>query len=366
MDEENFLYQFKDISNIGGRIIKAPEVQKKQLNGYDVFEAALEFEYITAYAAFTFENMKLANFNRYYLHKKEWQTFKISAGSRIVERRFLLESGGILLNAAFTYIDDGKRHPTALLIPGSGLADLDAQAWIFKPFADLSAELARKGINTLRFDKRTMPYYNFYKPDGGIEDEYLIDCRTAVEYAFKQEATDKENFYLIGHSLGGVIAAELSKEIKSAGIVILNSSARNLAEIACDQYSANNPANKKYYEEIRDIAININNKNNLKGAYYFLATDYYWYSLNKCDTIKNIKSSGVKTLIINSLNDKQAFKADIDLWQEALGECRNVKIKVFEKPSHFLYEFDVNQPSALYKRLKLPGYIVYEIAEFIK
>ncbi len=153
----------------------------------------------------------------------------------IEEKHFVLESNGYKLNAVYTYIDDGNAHPAVLLIAGSGPSDYDETLGTLKPFKDIANGLAKEGINSLRVDKRTFSYAANFDIKCGIEEEYLDDCNTAIEYLKSQNIS---GLYLLGHSLGGQITTELAASIEGIdGMILFNSSARHLADIACDQYS---------------------------------------------------------------------------------------------------------------------------------
>jgi dienelactone hydrolase len=306
--------------------------------------------------------MKLIGFARYYKNTKEAD---ISIGGNMVEKHFVLKSGDLSLNAVYTFVNDGKVHPTALIIGGSGPIDLDCTVGVLRPLHDLAVGLAENNINTLRVDKRTYLNVSSFKVTDGIEEEYLTDCDAALNYIRSQPSADINNIYIIGHSLGGQIAAEMTNRYDDIkGIVELNSSARNLALIAYDQYVAKEPAKEAEYAEYRDAALNAN-ENNCKGSYYYGATDYYWATLNKLDAIKAIKDNNIKTLIINSKKDAQSFEADIELWQTAFSNADNVTIKIFDNMSHFLYDIDINDNKSLYNRVELTDGVVDTIKDFI-
>ena len=82
---------------------------------------------------------------------------------------------------------------------------------------------------------------------------------------------DRNNngIYLFGHSLGGQIATELAaKNSEIAGLIIFNSSARHLADIACDQYIRLDPQNASAYRAYADAAKAVN-PDVAKGLYYY-------------------------------------------------------------------------------------------------
>lgn len=78
--------------------------------------------------------------------------------SSVTSEKCTLQSGNFKLNAIYTYLNDGKQHPTVLFIAGSGLSDYDETIGILKPFCDIANGIAKNGINSLRIDKRTLVF----------------------------------------------------------------------------------------------------------------------------------------------------------------------------------------------------------------
>lgn len=286
----------------------------------------------------------------------------ISQGS-IEKKHFVLESNGYKLNAVYTYIDDGNAHPAVLLIAGSGPSDYDETIEVLKPFEDIAYGFAQEGINSLRVDKRTFGYAAEFDIKCGIEEEYLDDCKAAIEYLKTQNIS---GLYLLGHSLGGQIATELTASIEGVdGIILFNSSARHIADIACDQYSALDPVNKESYTTYAEAAKNAT-ASSAKGYYYYSASDYYWVSYNQIDTAQNISNLNIKTLIINSKFDKQSFDEDLNLWSTLFSDSANVSICVYDDISHFGYKIDTTDPSSIYTQVDFPNEVILVFTDFIK
>ena len=147
-------------------------------------------------------------------------------------------------------------------------------------------------------------------------------------------------------------------------MILFNSSARHLADIACDQYSAIDPGNKESYITYSDAAKNAAFAD-AKGYFYYSASDYYWASYNQIDVAKNIIDTNIKTLIINSRSDKQAFDEDIDMWYALVDGEDNISISIFDDISHFGYRIDTTDTSTLYKRIDFPSDIILVFSEFI-
>lgn len=223
----------------------------------------------------------------------------------IDEKHFVLENGGCKLNAVYTYIKDGKAHPAVLLIAGSGPSDHDETVGCLKPFEDIARGLAWLG----------------------------------------QIATE------LAASNGGV-----------DGMILFNSSARHLADIACNPICRND---KESYIAYADAAKSVSDTT-AKGYYYYGASDYYWASYNQLNVTNNISESNIKTLIINSTFDKQSFDADIDLWAALFSDSENVSICVFDDISHFGYKIDTADPSSIFTHADFPNEVISLFADFIK
>ncbi len=324
-------------------------------DGIDTYSAKLDFDNITVDVSISFKNLKISAFIRNVHFKNE---FEMRHDDDIVERYFVLENDGYKLNAVYTYVNDGESHPAVLLIAGSGPSDYNETLGILTPFEDIALGLAENGICSLRLDKRTLNHASEFNVQAGIQEEYLSDCNAAIDYLRAQNISE---LYLLGHSLGGQIAAELAAENSNIdGMILFNSSARHLADIMCAQYSAIYPVNKATYIGYADAAKGAT-ESSARGYYYYGVSDYYWASYNQIDTMNNILDANIKTLIINSTNDNQIFDEDINMWSTLSDAVENVSISVYSDISHFGYRVD----TFMYKKMDFPPELILEFKEFI-
>ena len=356
MSKEAFVDVFEGLSAIGGEMLSVSEPQTTSSFGTDVYTTVVEFENITLDWNVSIRMMQLNGFT-YNMHFKD--SFEIRHENNIVEKYFVIKKDGCELNAVYTYVDDGEKHPAVLLIAGSGPSDYNVTIGLLSPFQDIAQGLAQRGVNSLRLDKRTLNY-----PTGtpiGMEEEYFADCREAMAFLKEQDIT---NLYLLEHSLGGQIAPELAvKDGEIDGMILFNSTPRHLADLACDQYVAMDPGNKNTYISCAEEAKTVQNMES-EVRYYFGADDYYWSTYNELDTIQSIKDANMKTLIINSNYDNQIFQTDIDMWKVQLEADENVKIHIYEDISHFGYKIDTKDTTAFYKKAEFPVELLDEFAGF--
>ena len=358
MTEDDFAYMLSSLYNIGGGLVTDEHTVSVGDNG-DTYTAALTFNNMTADLTVVINNVKIDVFVRNIYFDN---TFELTHDG-ITERYFVFENDGFKLNAVYTYASSGETGTAVLLISGSGPSDYNETVGILTPFEDIARALAEQGISSLRFDKRTLNYASEFTAKAGHDEEYFSDCNAAIEYLMGQEGVTEVS--LLGHSLGGQIAAKLAEERDDvASMVLLNSSSRHLADILADQYTALDPANKATYLAYADSAKNAS-AGSLLGQYYYGVSDYYWASYNLLDTVESVKSSGIPTLIINSRADQQSFDEDIKLWEDALGDSENVTIYIDREISHFGYVFDGDAASEIYHLHDMPGLLTDMIGEFL-
>lgn len=170
---------------------------------------------------------------------------------------------------------------------------------------------------------------------------------------------------LLGHSLGGQIAAALAADRNDIdSIIVFNSTARPMIDVLFDQLATADPANKELYRTLVDT-VKALKKETATGRNYLGASDYYWLSVNGMDVIENTKNAGIPALIINSKNDNQIFDEDINLWQSELSQSDLVTIYIDDSMSHFGYEIDTADQASLYRRTDLPERLIGLFTEFL-
>lgn len=280
----------------------------------------------------------------------------------ITQRHFIIESEGFSLNAVYTYVSDGKHHPTVLLIAGSGPADCDSTVGAWKPLEDIALGLAAQGVNSLRLDKRTLNGADRLRPTDGVAEEYVTDCLAALACL---RSAGIEDVYLLGHSLGGQIAAELAANTPGIrGMILFHSTPRHLADVACDQYTRADPSNAAAYRFYADAAKSATEET-AKGYYYYGAPDYYWVTYNGLDTVAAIRKASIPTLIINSTADGQMFQADLAAWKP-LADDQDVTVLLNDGINHFGYCADTSDPTVLDREYPFSQTLIDQFADFCK
>ena len=359
VDKTAFSRIFSDMTDSFGKISNFSGESQTVDSGYDVFRCKVTLDHAEVELTISLKDLKIAGITQ---DTRFTSPFEKELGDGITERYFLLESGEYKLNAVYTFCAENN-SPAVLLIPGSGPSDFNETVGLLTPFKDIALGFAKNGVNSLRFEKRTNRYPDSFTVKSGLDEEYFEDCKAAAAWLEKQERTN--GVYLLGHSLGGQIAAALAKEVNAKGIILFNSSARHLADISANQYVRLDPSNKTAYEQYAQAA-KAATADTAKGLYYYSLTDYYWASYNEINVIESLKNAGFPTLIINSSADNQTFTSDLELWEKELSKTEQVTVKVYDDISHFGYKIDTNDTASLYKPTEFPKELIEEFVKIIK
>ena len=208
VDAEQFHSMFFSLNTTFGTIEKIEDEKITKDGENSIYTATLVFEHAEAYIQVNISKLKIAGYN---YDVRFVTNFENQLENGITEVFFLLESGDYKLNAVYTHTEKSNA-PTVLLIPGSGVADYNETVGLLPTFADIAMELAERGVNSLRFEKRTNRYPSEFTVEAGLEEEYFIDCRAALEWI--RNVNESGEIILFGHSLGAQIAVSLAEQYK--------------------------------------------------------------------------------------------------------------------------------------------------------
>ncbi|WP_165945736.1 alpha/beta fold hydrolase [Micromonospora sp. KC606] len=139
-----------------------------------------------------------------------------------------IPAAGALLAGTFTRPDGDGRHPSALLINGSGPIDRDSAmpGMALGLGRALALALADHGCALLRYDKRGVGASGGDYLSTGFHDEYG-DAAAALAALRAHPAVDPERVFVVGHSTGAVLAANLVRAAPPpAGYVLLAGAAQ--------------------------------------------------------------------------------------------------------------------------------------------
>lgn len=145
------------------------------------------------------------------------------------EQTVQIPAAGALLAGTLTQPDDHGRHPSALLINGSGPIDRDSAmpGTAVGLGRTLATALADNGCVLLRYDKRGVGASGGDYLNTGFHDE-CNDAAAVLAALRAHPAVDPERVFVVGHSTGAVVAANLTRATAPpAGYVLLAGAAQS-------------------------------------------------------------------------------------------------------------------------------------------
>ena len=157
-----------------------------------------------------------------------------------VEARF--GATGWELPGTLTIPKGEGHHPAVILVHGSGPNDRDETIGPNKPFRDIAWGLASRGIVVLRYDKRTKVHAQKFLTGGAtlkpitVREETMDDAGYALDWLRERREVDARRIFLLGHSLGAMLAPRIASDRPGfAGLILLAGGTRPLEQIIVEQ-----------------------------------------------------------------------------------------------------------------------------------
>ncbi|TCC98057.1 alpha/beta hydrolase [Pedobacter psychroterrae] len=242
---------------------------------------------------------------------------------------------------------NATNYPVVVLVHGSGPSDMDESVGANKPFKDLALGLAAKGIASIRYVKRTLVYAGDFSGAFTVKEEVLDDALAAIELARTTPGIDKKQIYLLGHSLGGMLAPRLgalAPDLK--GLILLAAPARKLTDIIIDQnkymFSLAKDTTDKGKKLLDTIILELSQTKitqlgTVKPDSLLLGMPAsYWVDLNIYDQVAVAKKLKQRIFIAQGGNDFQVTEQDYTLWKTALEKQKSATVKLYPDLNHLM------------------------------
>ena len=256
-------------------------------------------------------------------------------------------TGDIHLPATIMMPADARDVPIVVMVHGSGALDRDETIYTNKPFRDIASGLARKGIATLRYDKRT---YVYRQPVASMDDETILDALSAIRLARRHST----RVYLLGHSLGAMLApviAERSEE-PLAGIIMMAAPARDMEIVVRQQFDYLLPSGAS--PDFKEQQIE-----NLRQR-----SPHYLQPQGQTAVARRLT---LPMLILQGERDYQVTMEDYSLWQQVLKGKANVVYHSYPRLNHPFMEGDgKSTPMEYQMEGHVATYVIDDISSFIR
>ena len=201
----------------------------------------------------------------------------------------------------------GARVPAVILVHGSGPNDRDETIGPNKPFRDVAYGLSSRGIAVFRYDKRT--FLHASRLDSlpiTVESEVIEDALQAIKAVRANPSVDTNRIYLIGHSLGGMLAPEISKRSGDlAGIILLAAPARRFADVLKEQLTyleslarATGDTANTTLRRARAQLDSLGTRKVHDTTTVIGVPASYWYHLDSLDALSAVRQQKARVLVI--------------------------------------------------------------------
>ncbi|MDR0887625.1 MAG: alpha/beta fold hydrolase [Candidatus Methanoplasma sp.] len=273
----------------------------------------------------------------------------------MAEEKIVVGSGtDYPLDGLLTLPDGSKEDlPAVVLVHGSGPQDLDERIGDNVPFRDIAEYLTDKGIAVLRYNKRTFVHGQKMVDEGNItvENETIEDAILAADILRNDPRIDKNRIFILGHSMGAMLAPRIDAEGGNfSGLILLAGTLRTLREIIKEQGRAavdslSGSAKVVAAQQVAAVASQLNNIDSLsdeeakKTSLFGGADAYYFKEMEAHPADGYLEKIDKPILVLHGEADFQvSVEKDFAGYRKLLGNRTNVTFKTYPKLSHLFTE----------------------------
>jgi len=264
------------------------------------------------------------------------------------ERDVQVGGGEWVLGGTLALPKRGGPFAGVVLVHGSGPNDRDETLFSNKPFKDLAWGLAARGIAVLRYDKRTKVHGEKMVASAQpltVRQETVDDSLAAVALLRKTPEIDPKRVFVLGHSLGAMLAPRIARrDAKIAGLILLAAPARPLEDLMLAQvdYLARldgkvSAAEQQQIDKVKAAVARIKDPklspdSPRKGL--LTGSPAYWLDLRDYRPAEAARTLPQPMLILQGGRDYQVTRKDFREWREQLAQRKNVQFKIYPDLNH--------------------------------
>lgn len=257
------------------------------------------------------------------------------------------------LNGLLT-IPDGMTGPVpaVVMVHGSGASNMDEKVIKLTPFKDLAEGLAAHGIASIRYDKRTFVHgRKMIKANGAgmtVREETIEDAILAIAMLRNDRRIDSDNIFILGHSMGAMLAPRIDAEGGSAkGLIMMAGTPHRLEEIVIRQLNqsrkgGSNPVLRfvtglecKYFANRFSGLYELSDEEAKKKKFAGNVSLYYFKEMGQKTAADYLRESSKPVLIMQGGRDFQVLADDdFKAFKEQLAGRDNVEYKLYPELNH--------------------------------
>jgi len=280
-----------------------------------------------------------------------------------------------------------ESYPAVVLVHGSGAHDMNEKIGRTFTFRDLAEGLVKRGIAAIRYNKRTFSYgkemVKYYGNDLTVKEETIEDAVIAADLLRKDPRINSEKIFIIGHSMGGMLAPRIDAEGGNfAGLIIFAGSPRKIEEIIMEQqetylkdanafikWIANKQFGKikKKLDRIYDMTDEEAKTTAFIGKYNKMYYLKEWGSKPSPEYLKDLQKP---VLVMHGTADFHvSVENDFNKYKEILADHQNADFKLYPDLNHLFMPKvygDIKKALKEYKKAqKVEEYVIDDIANWI-
>lgn len=289
------------------------------------------------------------------------------------------------LDGMLSIPDVGKAPwPGVVLVHGSGPSDKDERIGANAPFLDIARGLSARGIAVLRYDKRTKIYGKQMKKEPGLTvfEETIEDAVLASGLLKRDPRIDPEKVFIIGHSMGGMLAPRIDAEGGDfAGLIIMAGSPRKLEEIIAEQGATAAASLKGLLKKIAQMQV-AKLSSQLASVYALddeaakarkvvgNASAYYFKEMGEHPAPAYLSRLGKPILVLQGDKDFQvSMEKDFEGYEKLLAGRERATFRHYAQLNHLFMPSVYGQLSKYKKEYNIPSHVdeavLCDIAEWI-
>lgn len=304
-----------------------------------------------------------------------------------IEKNIIGENTKYPLNGLLTLPENiTEPVPAVVFVHGSGSSNMDEKVGQLTPFKDLAEGLANKGIASIRYDKRSFAHGLKMVRDKStiitVKEETIDDAILATELLKKDSRIDSHNIFIIGHSMGGMLAPRIDSEGgKYKGLIIMAGTPRKLEDVMLEQNEAVLCSTKGLVNWI--VRKQVAKLSGLFSGLYELSDEeakkkkvmggttlYYFKEMGEHSVADYLATTKKTMLIVQGEKDFQvSVEKDFNEYKRLLNDKTNVEFRLYENLNHafvnYLYS-DILKAKQEYNTERHIGEeVVSDIADWI-
>ncbi len=269
--------------------------------------------------------------------------------------------------------------PAVVFVHGSGASNMDERIYKLTPFKDLASGLAERGIASIRYNKRTYSYGGkMRKQPVTVWEETIEDAVRATELLKHDPRIDPDRIFIIGHSMGAMLAPRIDAEGGSyRGLILMAGSPGRLEEILVRQLKQasqskgsmmhliakmENKIFSKKFAGLYDLSDDEARKKRFAGS----TTLYYFKDMGRKTAADYLNESNKPVLIMQGGMDFQVLPSeDFTAFQERLKDRSNVEYRLYDGLNHIFVRGIFNDILKASKEYKVEQHIGNEVIDDI-